>query len=74
MAQSDGGEACGVEYRRRVMALCGPDLLCQSQSRHVLAALEQLDEMEPGPSAANQRQVEALCRRDACLADLYKRR
>ena len=56
------------------MALCGPDLLCQSQSRHLLTALNQLDEMEAGLLGSNQRQIEALCRRDACLADLYKRR
>lgn len=71
---SDNEDACDVEYQRRVMALCGPDLLCQSQSRRLLTALNQLDEMEASIFQGSQRQIEALCRRDTCLAELFKRR
>ena len=75
-AQSDNEAACDVEFQRRVLALCGPDLLCQSQSRHLLSALGQLEQMEADYliPAGGQPRIEALCRRDSCLAEFWKRR
>jgi len=74
--QSDNEAACDVEYQQRAIKVCGSDLLCQSQSRHLLTALRELNEgLQIEYLQRNELgHIKALCHRDSCLADFWKRR
>ena len=67
-------ERCNVEFQQYASAICGADLLCRSQSRQLLSVLFQIDRMKGELFQDNRDQIQALCRRESCLAEFWKRR